>query len=147
MEAQGVRGDLSIPFLCPLLVKGGSKLPEGQTTEDMFAQRLVSGQWRVQKGVAGLGEGERSLTSATVIPLATVVGWDQRRAEWANMAWLAMHVHVGKARRGGGWRWVCRSCTWYGMGWSMAQTHPPHYGTTVRLWGYKTGTGFPPGKS
>ena len=33
------------------------------------------------------------------------------------------------------WWWVCRSCTCYGMGWSMAQTHPPHLGTTFWSWG------------
>ena len=40
---------------------------------------------------------------AMVIPLASVVGLDLWRAEWADVAWLAMRVHVGKVRgRGGG---------------------------------------------
>ena len=34
------------------------------------------------------------------ILLATVVGWDQRRTEWADVAWLAMCVHVQKVSRG-----------------------------------------------
>ena len=101
VEAHGVQGDLRIPFPCPLLVKGGSNPPEGQTLVGMFAYRLVSGHWRVQTGVAGMGEGEGSLTAVMVIPLATVLGWDQRRAEWADVAWLAMRIHVGKMGRGG----------------------------------------------
>ena len=35
---------------------------------------------------------------AIVIPTASVVGWDQRRAEGADVAWLAMHVCVGRMR-------------------------------------------------
>ena len=50
-------------------------------------------------GVARLGKGEGTLTAAIVIPLATVVGWDQRRVEWADVVWLAMRVHVGKVGR------------------------------------------------
>ena len=33
-----------------------------------------------------------------------------------------------------GW-WVCRSRTCYGMGWSIARNHPPHFCTTVWPWG------------
>ena len=37
VEAQGVNADLRIPFPCPLVVKGGSNPPEGQTLVGMFA--------------------------------------------------------------------------------------------------------------
>ena len=50
--------------------------------------------------MAGQGEGEGSLTTAMVIPLASVVGWSQRKAQWADVAWLAMRVHAGKVARG-----------------------------------------------
>ena len=86
------------------MIKGGSNLPNGQTLVGMFAYRLASGPSRVQAGVARVGE-EGSVTVAMVFPLASVVGWDQPTAVWADMAWLAMRVHVGKMRgkeRGGG---------------------------------------------
>ena len=60
----------------------------------MFAYRMVSGQWRVQTGVTGIRE-EGTVIAAMVIPLAGVMGWEQRRAEWVDVAWLAMRVHVG----------------------------------------------------
>ena len=40
------------------------------------------------------------MTTATVIPLASVLQWDQRRAEWGDVAWLAMRVHAGRATKG-----------------------------------------------
>ena len=67
----------------------------------MLAQRLASGHWRVQAGVAGVGE-ERSVAVAMVIPLAAVVGWEQETVEWVDVAWLAMRVHVVKMRGRGG---------------------------------------------
>ena len=51
-----MQADLCIRFPCPLVVKGGSNLPEGQTPVGMFAYRLVSGHWRVQTVVTGIGE-------------------------------------------------------------------------------------------
>ena len=80
-------------------MNGGSNLPDGQILVGMFAYPLMSGHWQVQTGVAGLGE-EGSLTVAMVIPLTLVVGWDQRWAGWANVAWLAMRVHVEKVGKG-----------------------------------------------
>ena len=56
VEAQGVQADLRTPFPCPLVIRGGSNMPEGQELVGMFAYRLVSGHWRVQTGVAGIGE-------------------------------------------------------------------------------------------
>ena len=53
----------------------------------------------MQTGVAGQGEGEGCLTAASVIPLATVVGWDQRRAEWA---WRGLPCASMWGRWGGG---------------------------------------------
>ena len=43
LEAQGVQGTLRISFPCPIVVMGGSNLPEGQELVGMFAYRLVSG--------------------------------------------------------------------------------------------------------
>ena len=51
--------------------------------------------------MAGLGAGEGSLTAAMVIPLARVVACDRRRAEWADVVWLALRVHVGNVGEGG----------------------------------------------
>ena len=45
------------------------------------------------------------MTVAMVIRLAAVMGWEQQRPEWADVAWLAMRVHVtkvGRRGRGGG---------------------------------------------
>ena len=98
----GVHADPRIPFPCPLVIKGGSNVPEGQSLVGMFACRLVSGHSRVQTGVAGIG-GEGTVTSTMVIALAAVVGWEQRRAEWVGVAWLTMRVHVGRMwGKGGG---------------------------------------------
>ena len=47
----------------------------------MFAYQLVIVHWRVHTGVTGIGE-EGTVTAAMVIPLAAVVGWEQRRADW-----------------------------------------------------------------
>ena len=69
----------------------------------MFAYRVASGHWRVQTGITGIGE-EGPVTAATVIPLAAVVGWEQQRAEWVDVGWLAMRVHVEKMR-GKGLNW------------------------------------------
>ena len=66
----------------------------------MFAYRLVSGHWRVQTGVAQIGE-EGTVTSAGVLGLNVVARWEKRRPEWVDMAWLAMRVHVGRRRKGG----------------------------------------------
>ena len=43
----------------------------------MFAHRLASRHWRVQKGVTGIRE-DGTVTTAMVIPLAAVVGGQQR---------------------------------------------------------------------
>ena len=64
----------------------------------MFAYRLVSGHSRVQTGVSRIGE-EGIVTTAGVFGLNVLTGWDQRRPEWADVAWLAMRVHVGKQRK------------------------------------------------
>ena len=112
--------DLRIPLPCPLVVKRGSNLAEGQTLEGMFAYRLANRHWRVQAGMARMGE-EGTGTAATVLRLAAVVGWEQRRAEWVDVAWLAMRVHVGKVRGGGG-----RGATSLHQGGRCGRpTHPP----------------------
>ena len=52
----------------------------------------------------GIGE-EGTVTAAMVILLAAVVGWEQRRAQWVDVAWLAMNVQVGMMPGKGGGRW------------------------------------------
>ena len=46
----------------------------------MFAYWLVSGQWRVQTGVAGIGE-EGTVTTGGVVGLNVVTGWEKRKPE------------------------------------------------------------------
>ena len=100
VEAQGVQADLRISFPCRIVIRGGSNLPHGQEPVGMFAHRLVSGHWRVQTGVAGIGE-EGTVTTAGIVGLSVVTGWDKRRPEWVDVAWLAMRVRVGRQRKGG----------------------------------------------
>ena len=66
----------------------------------MFAHWLVSGHWRVQTGVSRIGE-EGTVSTAGVFGLNVLTGWDQRRPQWADVAWLAMRVHVGRQRKMG----------------------------------------------
>ena len=66
----------------------------------MFAYRLVSGHWRVQTGVAHIGEAG-TVTTARVFGLNVLTGWEQHRLEWADVAWLAMRVHVGRQQKMG----------------------------------------------
>ena len=84
-----MQAPLRIPFPGPLLVKGGFKLPEGQTMMRLFAYWLASGHWRMQTGVLGIGE-EGTAATAAVIPLAVVVGSEQWKAERRGMA---CHAH------------------------------------------------------
>ena len=100
LESRGVQGTLRISVPCPIVVTGGSNLPEGQELVGLFAYRLVSGQWRVQTGVSRIGE-EGTVTTARVFGLNVVTGWDKRRPEWADVAWLAMCVHFGRQRKMG----------------------------------------------
>ena len=67
----------------------------------LFAYRLVSGHWWVQTGPAQIGE-EGTVTTARVFGLNVVTGWDKRRPQWVDVAWLAMRVHVGRQRKMGG---------------------------------------------
>ena len=99
LEARGVRGTLRISFPFPIVVMGGSNLPEGQELVGMFAYRLVSGHWRVQTGVARAGE-EGTVTTAGVLGLNVITGWQKRKTEWVDVASLAMRVHVGRQRKG-----------------------------------------------
>ena len=66
----------------------------------MFTYRLVSGHWRVQTGVSQIGEAG-TVTTAGVFGLNVLTGWEQRRPEWVDVAWLAMRVHVGRQRKMG----------------------------------------------
>ena len=100
LEARGVQAALHISFPCPIVVMGGSNLPEGQEPVGMFAYRLGSGHWRVQTGVARNGE-EGTVTKAGVL-VNVITGWQQRKPEWVDVAWLAMRIHVGRQRKGGG---------------------------------------------
>ena len=100
LESRGLQGTLRISFPCPIVVMGGSNLPEGQELVGLFAYRLVSGHWRVQTGVSRIGE-EGTVTTAGVFGLNVVTGWDKQRPEWVDVAWLAMRVHVGRQRKMG----------------------------------------------
>ena len=72
----------------------------GHEPVGMFAYRLVSGPWLVQIGVARIGE-EQTVTRAGIVHLYVVTGWDKRKPECVDVAWLAMRVHVGRQRKGG----------------------------------------------
>ena len=96
-----MQGTLRISFPCPIVVMGGSNLPEGQELVGLFAYRLVSGHWRVQMGLARIGE-EGTVTTAGVFGLNVVTGWDKRRPEWVDVACLAMRVRVGRQQKMGG---------------------------------------------
>ena len=100
LESRGVQGTFRISFPCPIVVREGANLPAGQDLVGMFAYRLVSGHWRVQMGVARTGEAG-TVTTAGVCRLNVLTGWEQRRAEWVDAAWLAMRVHVGRQRKMG----------------------------------------------
>ena len=100
LEARGVQAALRISFPCPIVVTGGSNLLEGQEVVGLFAYRLVSGHWRVQTGVGRIGE-EGTVTTAGVVGLNVVTGWEQRKPEWVDVAWLAIRVHLGRQRMGG----------------------------------------------
>ena len=100
LESRGVQGTLRISFPCPIVLRGGSNLPAGQELVGMFAYRLVSGHWRVQAGVSRIGE-EGTVTTAGICGLNVLTGWEQRRPEWVDVAWLAMRVHVGRQRKMG----------------------------------------------
>ena len=100
LESRGVQGTLRISFPCPIVLRGGSNLPAGQELVGMFAYRLVSGHWRVQTGVSGIGEGGM-VTTAGICGLNVLTGWEQRRPEWVDVAWVAMRVHVGRQRKMG----------------------------------------------
>ena len=100
LESRGVQGTLRIPFPCPIVLRGGSNLPAGQELVGMFAYRLVSGHWRVQTGVSRIGE-EGTVTTAGICGLNVLTGWEQRRPESVDVAWLAMRVHVGRQRKMG----------------------------------------------
>ena len=104
LESRGVQGTFRISFPCPIVVRGGANLPAGQELGQelvgMFAYRLVSGHWRVQTGVSRIGE-EGTVTTAGVFGLNVLTGWEKRRPEWVDVAWLAMRVHVGRQRKMG----------------------------------------------
>ena len=100
LESRGVHGTLRIHFPCPIVVTGGSNLPEGQELVGLFADGLVSGHRGVQTGVSRIGE-EGTVTTAGVFGLNVVTGWDKRRPEWVDVAWLAMRVHVRRQRKMG----------------------------------------------
>ena len=35
------------------------------------------------------------MTTAGVLGLNVITGWQQRKAEWVDVPWLGMRVHVG----------------------------------------------------
>ena len=100
LESWGVQRTFRISFPCPIVVRGGANVPAGQELVGMFAYRLVSGHWWVHTGVARTGEAG-TVTTAGVFGRNVLTGWEQRRAEWLDVAWLAMRVHVGTQRKMG----------------------------------------------
>ena len=100
VEAQGVQVDLRISCPCPLVIRWGLNLPHWHELVGVFAYRLVSGHWRVQMGMAWIGE-KGTVTTAGIVNLSPVTGWEKRKPEWVDVAWLAMRVHVGRQRKGG----------------------------------------------
>ena len=85
LESRGVQGTLRISFPCPIVVTGGSNLPEGRELVGLPAYRLVSRNLRVQTRVSRIGE-EGMVTTAGVFGLNVLTGWDKRRPEWADVA-------------------------------------------------------------
>ena len=100
VEAQRVQAVLRISFPCPLMIPGGSNLPAGQELVGKFAYRLGRERWRVLRGVARIGT-EGTVTTAGIIGLSVVTGWEKRRPECVDVAWLARRVHVGRQQKGG----------------------------------------------
>ena len=41
------------------------------------------------------------MTTAGVLGLNVITGWQQRKPEWVDVAWLAMRVHLGRQQKGG----------------------------------------------
>ena len=101
LESRGVQGTLRLFIPRPIVVMGGSNLPEGHELVGLFAYRLVGGHLRVQTGVSRIGE-EGTVTRAGVFGLNVVTRWDKRRPEWVDVAWLSMPVHVASQRQMGG---------------------------------------------
>ena len=99
LEAPGVQADRRISFPYPLLIQGGSHLPDGHELVCMFAYRLVSGHWWVRTEVAGIRK-EATVTTGGVVWLNVVTGSEKRKPEWVDVARLAMHVHVGRKQKG-----------------------------------------------
>ena len=40
------------------------------------------------------------MTTAGVVGLNVVTGWEKRKPEWVDVAWLAMRVRVRRQRKG-----------------------------------------------
>ena len=99
LESRGVQGTFHISSPCPIVVTGGSNLPEGQELAGPFAYRLLSGHWRLQTGVSRIEE-QGTVTTVGVFGLNVVTSWDKRRPEWVVLAWLA-RVNVGRQRKMG----------------------------------------------
>ena len=60
----------------------------------------MSGHWQVLTGVLRIREAG-TVATAGFFGLNVLTHWEQRRAEWVDMAWLAMRVHVGRQRKMG----------------------------------------------
>ena len=75
-----MQGTLRISFPLPIVVMWGSNPPERHELVGLFAYRPVSGHWRVQMGLARIGE-EGTVTKAGVFGMNVVTGWEKRRLE------------------------------------------------------------------
>ena len=90
LESQGVQGTLRISVPCPIVVTGGSNLPEGEELVGLFTYSLVSGHWRVQTRVSRIGE-EETVTTAGV-----------RGGGFSEIGYHAQKPPRAKFKKGGG---------------------------------------------
>ena len=100
LESRGVQGTFRISFPCPIVVKGGGQPACGAGAGGYFC--LPTCEWALagaHRGVAyrGGGDGDHGWGFG----LNVLTGWEQRRPEWADVAWLAMRVHMGRQRKMG----------------------------------------------
>ena len=100
-ESRGLQGTFRISFPCPIVVRGGVGQPAcgagagGHVCLPACEWALAGADGEARTGEAG------TVTTAGVFGLNVLTGWEQRRAEWVDVAWLAMRVHVGRQRKMG----------------------------------------------
>ena len=95
-----MQADLRMSFRGPLVIRG---VPNYRGASARGHVCLPACEWALalHTGVAGIGN-EGSVTMAGIIETSVFTGWEKRRPEWVDVAWLAMRVHVGRQRKGWG---------------------------------------------